>query len=166
MKQALVLLLEKDERVEAIRRTYDPRYPNLEPHLTLVYPFEAKDREVLHRHVLNALRGFRPFGLSLRGFQPSAHDNYLYLLVEKGQKTVMKLHEKLNGGLLKGCYNPDMPRYLPHVTVGIFSSRNALLAALQNLEQHPFVWNTTIYQVHLLTLTDDNALVKQSAFSL
>ena len=59
MKQAIVILLKKDRKIEKVRK--DKKY---RPHITLVYVFQNKDQKELIQHIKEAIKGIKSFNLS------------------------------------------------------------------------------------------------------
>ena len=91
VEQVLTIFLQKDEKVEQIRKKYVPNYEKLKLHITLVYPFEFKDQDKLKKYILKSLKGFDPFEISLKGLQKSAKGYYLYLFVNVGKEIVVRM---------------------------------------------------------------------------
>ncbi|MFO7710840.1 MAG: 2'-5' RNA ligase family protein [Candidatus Woesearchaeota archaeon] len=150
--QVLTIFLEKDEKIEQIRRKYVPDHEKYEPHITLVYPFRFEDQTKLKEHIHDSLKAFEPFEISLEGLQKSARGYYLYLLVNKGKEKIVSLHERLNGGILKDFRNPDMPRYIPHLSIGIFDSEEEREKAIDHISKMDIRFETRVDSIQLLTI--------------
>jgi 2'-5' RNA ligase len=57
---------------------------------------------------------------------------HVFLVPDEGFGAIIRLHERLHGGLLAGCLRPDIP-YIPHVTVAStreFASARHTMASL------------------------------------
>lgn len=165
MKQVINIPLGPISEVDEVRQRYDPGFPKVENHITLVYPFEVYSRDDLIRHISRALRGFQSFEITLSGLKKSAKDYYLYLLVDKGKEEVVKLHERLNSGLLKGVKNEDMPMYIPHITLGIFDSEEEIDNAVKEISQKEIYFKLDIREVELLSFEGGKS-VSRKKFSL
>ncbi|MFP4424762.1 MAG: 2'-5' RNA ligase family protein [Candidatus Woesearchaeota archaeon] len=150
--QVLTIFLERDEKIEKIRRRYVPDHEKYESHITLVYPFEFEDQAKLKKHILESLKAFSPFEISLEGLQKSARGYYLYLLVNKGKEKIVSLHESLNGGILQGFRNPDMPRYIPHLSIGIYDSEDERGKAIDDISREDIRFETKVDSIQLLTI--------------
>lgn len=121
--------------VEALRKRFDPLYGLIAPHITLAFPFRLPlDDAALAAHIADATRGFPAFSIELGtvSLQQGPHGYYLLLNVLRGEKYLHALHERLYTGALAPCKS-TIP-YAPHLTLGKFSTREALTkaAALAN----------------------------------
>lgn len=103
--------------IEAVRAEFDPLFGLIPPHVTLVFPFEAKEGAV--RAAMDKARGvilqFSCFELELR--QVAWRGEYLMLLPERGGEVVRALHDALYADAFAPWYAPEFP-YEPHVTLG------------------------------------------------
>ncbi|MFW6030435.1 MAG: 2'-5' RNA ligase family protein [Halanaerobiales bacterium] len=165
MKQSITILLDKDESIEQIRKKYIPNYEKFEPHITLVFPFEFEDQDKLKEHIYESLENFEPFKISLEGLQKSSKDYYLYLLVDKCKKEIINLHKKLNSGILKDFRNPDMPKYIPHLSMGVFESNEEIEKAIEEISKMNIKFETRVNSVQLLTLDEDHSLKSKKDFN-
>lgn len=166
MKQVLVILIKKSREVEEIRKSYLKDYKKFKPHITLVYPFKIKDQRSLNEHIENSLQKLKPFELTLEGLKKSAKEYYLYLLVKEGKKELMHLYKNLNSGILKNFKNKDMPVYIPHITLGIFDSKDEINNAIKKIERLKLRSEMKVTKIELLTLNSDNSIKKIEEFKL
>ena len=166
MKQTLAIFLNKDKKIEQIRKKYVPNYEKFEPHITLVYPFEFKNQDKLKEHILESIKDFEPFEISLKGLQKSAKGYYLYILVDKGKEKVVSLHEKLNGGILNNFRNPNMPKYIAHLSIGVFESEREREKAIKEISKINIGFETKINSIQLLTLDENHSLKSKENFHL
>ena len=166
MKQVLTIILEKDEKIEQVRKKYVPNYENFKPHITLVYPFEFEDQDKLKEHISESLKDFEPFEISLEGLQKSAKGYYLYLLVNKGKEKIVNLHEKLNGGILNNFRNPDMPKYIAHLSIGVFENEEQRKKAIDEISKMNIIFEMKIKSIQLLTIDEKHSLKSKEDFYL
>tara|TARA_Y100000310_G_C20343338_1_gene650860 strand:+ start:203 stop:703 length:501 start_codon:yes stop_codon:yes gene_type:complete len=166
MKQVLTIFLEKDEKIEQIRKKYVPNYEKFEPHLTLVYPFEFQDQDKLKEHISESLKDFEPFNVSLKGLQKSAKGYYLYLLVDNGKEKIVSLHEKLNGGILNNFRNPDMPKYIAHLSIGVFENEEQREKAIDEISKMNIKFKMKLNSIQLLTIDEEHSLKSKEDFCL
>ena len=138
----------------------------IKPHITLVYPFEDFNQQDLIKHIENSIEGIKPFQITLKGLKKSAKDYYLYLLVSKGKNKIIKLHKKLNSGILKYVKNKDMPRYIPHITLGVFKSKKEINSAMKNSLLKNQEYSTKVNSIQLLTLNKNNPIKSIKNFRL
>ena len=104
-KRAIVIFptIEESDQLAAIadlRRRYDPIEDLVQPHITLVFPFESEitDRK-LRDHVRTCVRSVAPFRARLS--QVTGHEgDYLLLNVKHGNNELVALHDLLYGGPL------------------------------------------------------------------
>ncbi len=166
MKQVLVILLEKDAKIEEIRKDHISDHEKIKPHITLVYPFEVEDQKKLFEHIQDCVNKIEPFELSLSGLEKSATSFYLYLLIDKGQKNIMALHNQLNQGILAGFENKSMPKYIPHLSLGLFENEEEINKTMNNLKKEKLIFNTQVKSVQLLNIDDEHNLISVTDFDL
>lgn len=166
MKQVLTIFLEKDERIERVRKKYFPNYEKFEPHITLVYPFEFENQDKLKEHIIKSLNGSKPFEISLEGLQKSAKGYYIYLLVNKGNEKIFRLHKTLNSGLLNNFRNPDMPEYIAHLSIGILQNEKQREKAIDEISKMNIKFEMKIKSIQLLTIDEDHSLKSRVDFFL
>lgn len=99
---------------------YEP-YANLLPeHLAFLKPVpESIGIENLETHIKSILIKWKPFDVHFYGLEKS-WDQWLFLVLREGNQLVIKLHDKLYGGILSPYLRKDLP-YTPHVALGLFS---------------------------------------------
>ena len=145
--KAIVIFVDDDE-VKRIRKRYDKR--PIKPHLTLVYPFIPNKKRLLNlKRFVNKLE---PFEISFKGFSKSKKEYYLYFDVKKNKKRLLNLHKKLYSLLGFKFNNPDMPKYIPHITMGVFSSKKDIDKAKKSLGSQNLVANYLIDTIGIITL--------------
>lgn len=166
MNQSIVILLEKDQKLEKIRAKYLPKEHRFEPHITLVYPFKDVEQEKLHKHITGAVNQIGPFELSLHGLKKSTYDYYVYLLVDKGKDELEKLYNLLNKGILSGFKNKYMPHFIPHVTVGILENEQERGEVMEEIEEQKINLKIKAESIQLITFDEKHSLKKVEDFSL
>ena len=166
MKQVLTIFLEKDEKIEQVRKKYVSNYEKFESHITLVYPFEFKDQDKLKKHISESLKCFEPFEISLKGLQKSVKGYYIYLLVNKGKEKIVSLHEKLNGGILNNFRNLDMPEYIAHLSIGVLQNEEQREKAIDEISKMNIKFEMKINSIQLLTIDEDHSLKSKENFYL
>lgn len=103
--------------IDAFRKRHDPRYELARPHLTYVFPVDAKIGEVpLVQHIEQVLAGKKAFPVTFSGITYS-WDDLVFLLVQDGNDSVIQLHDELYTGILQPFLRADI-EYIPHVTLG------------------------------------------------
>ncbi|WP_459502756.1 2'-5' RNA ligase family protein [Bacillus sp. C1] len=105
------------DEIEAIRKQHDPLFRFIQPHITLVFPFESIiSNDELRAYITQTVQGIHPVEIEFSDCI-SYEGEYLFLRIEKGKEQVRELHDKLYKGLLAEFLRSDI-LYIPHVTVG------------------------------------------------
>jgi len=151
MKQAILIFSKTNKIIESARKKYDPLYKEFKSHITVAFPFENVSQKKLEKHITNAIKGIKPFELVLKGVRKSPKEFYLYLLVNKGKKELIKIHKKLYSKLLTKHLRKDIP-YIPHVTIGIFHEKKYIDKALKELRNKKVESKTKVNSISLITL--------------
>lgn len=125
MAYAIAIFPKNLEKIESIRKKYDPRYKNIPAHITLVFPFpESITKERFIQHTEQVCAKFKMFEATTDNTEIS-WDNALILLIEKGKDRLKELHDRLYSGILSEHLSREY-EYRPHITMGIFdNSTNA-----------------------------------------
>jgi 2'-5' RNA ligase len=102
---------------DRIRRNYDPNFPRIGPHVTVLPP---RPLQLTRREVLAAVRrtaeATQPFACALgriRTFEPVMP--VVYASLRRGMGPLKRLHARLARGPLRGA---EMFPYVPHLTLG------------------------------------------------
>lgn len=104
-----------DPRVQIFREQYDPPATKIEPHITVVFPFDSSlDDGTLISHVRTVMARYKPFDAQL-GEVKSVTGGWIYFLLAQGGVLVRRISKALHRGPLSG----QMLRtnYEPHVTI-------------------------------------------------
>ena len=125
--------------INEIREKYDPLAKHVRPHVSLVFTFEISlTSSELSEHLKKVLHGTRRFRLTLQEIVKI--DNplgmYLFLDIKQGNEEIKKMNLKLYTGILQ-AYKPDWlneETFMPHMTIGNFSSSEDLNIAFKDTE--------------------------------
>ncbi|MGD9276904.1 MAG: 2'-5' RNA ligase family protein [Candidatus Pacearchaeota archaeon] len=166
MKQVISIILKKDKQIEKFRKKFGTDVKTFKPHVNMVYPFEVSDQDKLREHIENSLKDIKKFKLTLKGIKKSAKGYYLYLLVDKGKKDLLKMYKNLHKGLLKNFKNKDMPKYIPHLSMGNFSSKKEIDSAMKELKKENLFLETEIKSIQVLTISKNHKLKGIKNFKL
>jgi len=146
-----LLVFIKNKEVNLIRKRFDKR--PIKTHLTLVYPFQPKN--IIIKKLQKFLKSQSSFEISFEGFGKSKKDYYLYFLVNKNKDKLLRLHKELYKLLGLKFNNFDMLKYIPHISLGIFDSKEAIDKELKKLNKKDYKFNYLIDEVSLVTLGYD-----------
>jgi len=146
-KQAIVFFVE-NSFVDNIRSKYDKR--PIKPHLTLVYPFTTKKNKI--SRIKKFIKNQESFDVIFGGFSKSKKEYYLYFDILKNKRKILGLHKRLYKILGMSFNNPDMPKYIPHISLGIFNSEREINKAKQKLESENHLVNHHLDKISVLTL--------------
>ncbi len=91
--------------IDTLRAKYDPLFSLIQPHVTLVFPFESTVTiEALTQPLQESVIGLKSFHIILEGVTGAAEE-YLFLNVKVGNDQIIELHDRLYSGLLKPYLN-------------------------------------------------------------
>jgi len=128
---------EKNFLIEEIRKKYDDLYGCIEPHITLVFPFNSDIKiEDLRKDLHEILLNETPFEVIAQGIE--AIDNYgkyIFLNISKGRERIIDLHYKLHKGMLEEYQSPWTKdgSYSPHITIGRFENKDEMDKAMKDI---------------------------------
>src|SRR5262245_20244356 len=107
-------------------------------------------------HIVGVLRRWESFPIRLKGLQQS-WDEYLFLLLNKGEADVIRLHDEIYTGLLSE-YRDEAQPFIPHVTLGAFSGKTEEYSqALKKAEQLKFDYECMMNRLHLIKIDDERS---------
>jgi 2'-5' RNA ligase len=117
------------ERIEFLRRLFDPLARVIPAHVTLVFPFESQlPAATLRAHVEQMSIGTRPFDVELNDVTV-VDDEYVFLDVGSGREQLIELHDRLYTGPL-ARHLSDRHVFRPHITLGRLREPEALATAV------------------------------------
>lgn len=115
-----ILLFPKINNIESIQKTrlkYDRLANKLNPHITIIFPFEDDiSDEELYNQLLLITKDIECFKISLKGISLT-NDNYAILKVKTGSDKIKKLHDCIYNKLFPEYWRKDI-KYIPHITLG------------------------------------------------
>lgn len=165
MKKVLVIFI-KNKRIDKIRKIFDPRFKDFKSHISLVYPFYVSDKKQLDKHIRDSIKKLKPFHIVLNGLKKSAKEYYLYLLIKKGNSHIKLLYKNFNSGILKNFKNKDMPKYIPHVSLGVFKNKIEINNAIKEIKKEKLKVECTVDKISLLTLRKNHSIKSVKNFKL
>lgn len=137
--------------IERIRRQYDPVYEKVEPHFTLVFPFNSEiPTDELRKHTEEALKGCRRFPVQMQGIT-GQEGSCLFLNVVRGNDAIIDLHRRLYSGVL-APYRDLHYTFFPHLTVGRFSNEASYKTALESVRTFDTVFETVVDEVAVISI--------------
>ena len=150
------------ERINQIRRKYDPQFALIQPHITLMFPVPGSvGEDQLVRHLEATLRDRKPFPIHLQGLDKS-EDDYLFLLVKEGNDAIIDLHTRIYTGPLSNFKSRDLP-YVPHVTLGVFrDTANEYKRALEEAKRLDLDYSCAMDRLHLVAIDDQRTHVQST----
>ncbi|KAJ3273741.1 hypothetical protein HDV01_004020 [Terramyces sp. JEL0728] len=146
--------------IDKIRCKYDPLAHNIQPHITLVFPFKSNiERDVLAGHIERVLADVKPFDIKLQEFTGTGFDSkFFFLNVKKGNDSLISLHDKLYSELL-APYLDQRFHFTPHLTVGNTAKVKEMLEECKDLQNIEF--SCTISEVYVeLIDKNDNSIIE------
>jgi 2'-5' RNA ligase len=116
--------------IEQLRSQYDPLADAINPHITLVFPFESDlSTNIIRTHIKHAIQGIKPFQLRLQGITGSEREN-LYLIVKVGYYQIFKLHDRLYRDLFESSKIKEHT-YITHFAISRLKNQVDYLSALE-----------------------------------
>jgi 2'-5' RNA ligase len=146
-------------RIDQLRSKYDPQFHLIAPHITIMFPApDSIGGRGLVSHIESVLRHWEPFPICMKGFQRS-WDEYLFLVLNKGEADVIRLHDEIYTGLLSE-YRDEAPPFIPHVTLGMFIGKNEEYSqALKEAEQLKLDYECMLDRLHLIKINDERSQI-------
>jgi 2'-5' RNA ligase len=167
VKRAIVILPKFDglNRIDQLRRQFDPLASRIAPHITLVFPFESDlSADRLRAHIGQAVQGVAPFPVHLQGI--TGHDGeYLFLNVVRGNDPLIDLHDSLYSGPIAAHLRPEIP-YHPHVTVGRLADRTEFSKALAVAREAAASFQTVVREIATVRIESDGEIWEEFRVSL
>ncbi len=115
-----ILLFPKVENMDLIQKTrlkYDRLASKINPHITIVFPFEdAISNEELYNKLLLIISDMKAFKISLKGINLTS-DKYVILKVMTGSDQIKELHDYIYHSVFPKYLRTDI-EYIPHITLG------------------------------------------------
>ena len=113
--------------IQDFRKKYDNRYFNVvDPHFTFVFPVNKIEESIFIRHIEKLSYDVKIIDFSLRCsiiIKDSFSDfTDIFLIPDKGNSEIIKLHDKYYSGLLFSELRLDIA-FIPHIAIG--GSKNA-----------------------------------------
>jgi 2'-5' RNA ligase len=145
--------------INRLRSTYDPQFRLIAPHITIMFPTpDSIGERNLVSHIESVLHRWEPFPIRLKGLQQS-WDEYLFLLLNKGEGDVTRLHDEIYTGLLSE-YRDEVRTFIPHVTLGAFSAKSEEYAhALKEAERLNLDYECMLDRLHLIKINDERSQI-------
>jgi len=164
MEQVINILLKLDEKTENIRRKYDPYSHKFKPHITLVYPFEFKDQNVLINHIKNSIANVKSFKISLEKIGESYP--FVQFIAKEGKKELLFLRKRLNQDILKNIGEKTPLKYPPHMTIGVIENKGDFKKKVKEIKMLKPYYRSTIKSIQLITLDKKMIIKSKRSFRL
>ena len=144
------------QAIGRIRAAYDPLVAMIDPHITLVFPFEATIAQAdLLTHVQQAIEPVVSFEIELRCVT-GQEDAWLFLNVKRGNDQIIALHDRLYSGPLAPYYDPRYT-YVPHLTVGHVAPSEPFETALRDAVRLTDTFQATVREITAYRITEHGA---------
>ena len=158
--------------IEELRRKYDPAAKHVEPHITLVFPFESDITEdELRKHIIKAVSGFTSFELKLQGVIGTSFvfnnktDNCLFLNVKQGNDKIIELHDRLYTGILEKYLMREVS-YSPHVTLGKMEDIIVYQKAVEETKNFNEIFRTRVNKLNVKIIDENHDSMMEFSVSL
>ena len=108
--------------INSFRKKYDYLVNIIEPHITLIFPVkiptEIEEKDLI-MHIQEIANSWKKFEIKIKGLELS-WDNWLFLLIQKGNQNIIKLHDELYSGKMSPFWRKDI-EFIPHIAIGSFT---------------------------------------------
>lgn len=151
-----------DERqtIDRIRAAYDPLAAVIDPHITLVFPFETTiTQAALLAHMRQAVEPVIMFEIELHGVTGQENE-WLFLNVKRGNDQIIALHDRLYSGPLAPYYLPRYT-YVPHLTIGHVTPGEPFENALGETAILTATFQTTVREITACRISPGGARGEQ-----
>jgi len=112
----------KTDKINLFRKKYDPFFNVIEPHISLIFPVKVPTEiteNKLIKHIQKTISSYKKFAIEIGG-SDIAWDNWLFLLLKKGNSKIIKLHDDLYSGDMERFWRKDI-KFVPHIAIGSFT---------------------------------------------
>lgn len=170
LNRCILIFTEFDniEKIDELRKKYDPVVDNVAPHITLVFPFESNiESSIIEEHIEKKIKGIKPFEVELQGISGEAK-NYLFLNVIKGNEELTLLHNKLYTEVLEE-FKPEFlktTKFKPHLTVGKIDNDTEFKKALRDTENFNEVFKTVVKKITVEIIGENKESIIESEIEL
>jgi 2'-5' RNA ligase len=149
------------ERIQSIRKKYDPLAYCIPPHITVVFPFDSNlTTHQIQQHLTENLFGIKRFGFMLSGFSKDFRNGYIFLNVKKGNAEIIQIHDLLYSGFLKKQLVNRLP-YKPHLTVGRLKIPEEINRAIDDLLSNDDCFEGIIDRVYVERIDEqENSIIE------
>lgn len=120
--------------IDRWRQIYDPNQKAIPPHVTVVYPpfISEKQWSLEKKKFATCLRAFEPFKITIQELGYFKGDSNILWLKPESDESLLRIHSALEERFPE--YVPSSRLgYVPHVTVGLFESQEALFQAKETI---------------------------------
>jgi 2'-5' RNA ligase len=153
------------ERIELLRRLFDPLAGIIPAHMTLVFPFESQlPAATLRAHVERMSIGTRPFDIELNDVAV-VEDEYVFLDVGSGREQLIELHDRLYSGPL-ARHLSETHVFRPHITLGRLREPEALATALAKARELLPASTAVVRELTIVRLDGSAAAERESTIGL
>ena len=157
-------------QINNFRKKYDPYINLIDAHITIIFPVPGSvTKDQLINHINKILQNWKSFDIHIKDTE-KAWDHWMFLLLEKGNTEINKLHDELYSGMLKPFLRKDI-KYIPHIAIGLFIKevavydlkdpqktnfdKNTYEDALKEVKQLNFDYNSTVNKLSIVEINDD-----------
>ncbi len=159
---------ENIDKINELRKRYDPVVNKVAPHITLVFPFKSNiESLIIKQHIEKKVNDIMPFEVELQGIT-GEQENYLFLNVIKGNEELTQLHNKLYTGILEE-FKPEFlksTKFKPHLTVGKLSSNAKFKKALKDIEGFNEVFKMLVKKITVEIIGENQESIIESEIEL
>ncbi len=138
------------DKIDSIRKRYDPADNWLKPHIAVVYYFTKRPTT---KKINEIIRRFPSFKIRLNKINTSSKGNFIFLDVTEGKKKIIELKNALYKGL--GLKWDKEFAYKPHMTIANFKTKDERKSALKEIREENLNFSCEINSFVVLEVSKD-----------
>lgn len=161
--------------IDKFREKYDSYHKLIGAHISIIFPVsDSIGEKALVDHIESTIQKWKPFQIHMKGLKKS-WDHWLFLLIQEGNKEIIKLHDELYTGILAPFLRKDI-EFIPHIAIGLFADNSYDLRdpkkasfdkakyerALLKAESLNLDYKTVIDKLALVKVNDDFSQIIES----
>jgi 2'-5' RNA ligase len=140
--------------IQSIREKHDKIfYHVVEPHFTIVFPVFNFDLKSINNHIKIAVKNVKAIKFSILG-ATTVKDSFsdgadVFLIPDKGNSEIIKLHDKFYTGILLKELRLDIP-FIPHIAIGRGGNIRGSKKIADKINKEKFLINGIINELDLV----------------
>jgi 2'-5' RNA ligase len=143
--------------VNGFRRRYDPHVTRIVPHITLAFAadLDVFDWTLAHHQIKKSLAQLPPFTVHVAGLGTFMDDFVLWLQPTAPHGELLTLRQTILGSFPDVAFDRAAD-YVPHISIGFFAGREALLEAQDTVRRELTPFSFRVAYISYLQADEGN----------